>query len=133
MYTWYSHVTYCVYNVISISLIFISCSILYSFSVIRTFSQNVLVGMFGCWGCLLCSISWYITCYFANLVPEETRRLHRDIASSYRPFFKADVITFMRSVRTGYVQDGSFRAIERESFLIFIGFVVNQLVALLLI
>ena len=110
---------------------FICLSTIYAYLGIS--SQSALLGIFASALCLVSGASWWVTCYFANVVPEETESLHNAIkASSFGPFFRADVKTFMKSVPPGYVQDGGFRGIERESFLIFSDFVVNQVVALLL-
>lgn len=100
---------------------------------IRLFSRNIILGFLACLTGSVVMTSWYTTCYFSNIVPEETWRLYQDIVRTTVPFFRADVLKFMRSVRPAYVEDGKFRGIQRESFLLYVDFVVNQLVALLLI
>ena len=101
--------------------------------IIRLFSRNVVLGFFATFTGLICITTWYTTCYFANIVPEETWRLYQDIVRPTVPFFRADVLKYMRSVRPACVQDGKFRGIERESFLLYVDLLVSPLVAVLLI
>ena len=119
------------WQVFAQKVVFIFCSTIFAY--IGISSQSAFLGIFGGAACFVLGGSWWVTCYFANIVPKETKRLHNDVMnSSFGPFFKADVMIFMKSVPPGYVQDGGFRGIEQESFLIFLDFVVNKVVALLL-
>ena len=118
--------------------VYIAFSIQSAFLVIRHFKANVLLGIFSCFAlcnitvvyCIIFDAAYRIPVNMATLHEKlylASKRLHTQFPSVELKSVGKE-ITALQTVR--FIV-GEFAAVERNSSLIFIGFVVTQAVALL--
>ena len=124
-------------TVLAFKLVYITCSIGSTLNGIRSGNKaffRICSGIFA----FLCIGGYNVTCMFANRVLAQTKILHERLAlagssPSISANLKRELKAEIRSTPLVAVRFGGFHAVERESFLIFINFVVDQVVALLIL
>lgn len=118
----------------SIKMVAIFIAVSHGFFAIRYFDRNAFLGIYNLYLCVNAQIAYCLTFQRAFRIPLGFIRCKQEICANIHTnqIMKKQIVAALASVPPVAIKVGSFHEVERNSTLIFMHFVVSQMVGLLI-